>query len=65
MPPRTPLRDRYAILALKARGWGIRKIANELKMRYQTVETWFNREVRAWDVTYKRQNLRTTEGLWS
>ena len=44
MPPRTPLRDRYAILALKDRGWSIRKIANEMNLRYQVVERWYNRE---------------------
>ena len=44
MPPRTPIRDRYAILALKARGLKICEIAKTLNMRYQTVQTWYNRE---------------------
>ena len=43
MPARTPIRDRYAIIALKHRGWGIAKIAKELKMYYHTVELWYNR----------------------
>ena len=43
MPARTPIRDRYAILALKARAKCISEIARELNMYYHTVELWYKR----------------------